>query len=38
MKRTGSEELSNEIKLQTVMEVLGVTGMNQSNLERKSLL
>lgn len=32
------EELSNEGKLQTAMEVLAVTGVNQSNPERKALL
>lgn len=37
-RRIGAEKLSNESKLQTAMEVLGVPGVNQSNLEWKSLL
>lgn len=32
-RRIGAEKLSNESKLQTAMEVLGVPGVNQSNLE-----
>lgn len=37
-RRLGGEELSNESKLQTGMEVLGVPDVNQHNLEWKSFL